>query len=199
MGSSKSVKENLKKEACWIISNITAGNQQQVQCVIDANAFPVTIDLLDKGDYKTRKECLWIVANAASGGSNDQIRYIVSQGAIPPLCDLLTVTDAKIVQVALSGLENILRFGETDAKETGTNPYAVQIEECYGLDKIEFLQSHENLEIYQKAFDIIERYFGSEDDADSKVAPQVTNEGQQFQFNPAPQELQSQQQAGFQF
>ena len=57
--------------------------------------------------------------------------------------------DAKIVQVALSGLENILRFGETDAKETGTNPYAVQIEECYGLDKIEFLQSHENLEIYQ--------------------------------------------------
>jgi len=197
--SSKSVKENLKKEACWIISNITAGNQQQVQCVIDANAFPVIIDLLDRGDYKTRKECLWIVANAASGGSNDQISYIVSQGAIPPLCDLLTVMDAKIVQVALSGLENILRFGETGAKETGTNPYAVQIEECYGLDKIEFLQSHENLEIYQKAFDIIERYFGSEDDADSKVAPQVTNEGQQFQFNPAPQQLQSHQQAGFQF
>ena len=142
-------------------------------------------------------------------GSNDQIRYIVSQGAIPPLCDLLTVMDAKIVQVALSGLENILHFGESDAKETGTNPYAVQIEECYGLDKIEFLQSHENLEIYQKAFDIIERYFGSEDDADAKVAPQINPEGQ-FQFNPnqgefltsSPcpnqQELQSQQ-AGFQF
>ena len=28
------------------------------------------------------------------------------------MCDLLTVMDAKIVQVALSGLENILRFGE---------------------------------------------------------------------------------------
>ena len=132
-------------------------------------------------------------------GSNDQIKYIVSQGAIPPLCDLLTVMDAKIVQVALSGLENILRFGETDAKETGTNQYAVQIEECYGLDKIEFLQSHENLEIYQKAFDIIERYFGSEDDADSKIAPPVNSEGQQFQFSPANQELQSQHHTGFQF
>ena len=32
-------------------------------------------------------------------GSGDQIRYIVSQGCIPPLCDLLTVMDAKIVQV----------------------------------------------------------------------------------------------------
>ena len=52
------------------------------------------------------------------------------------------------------------------------NTYAVTVEECYGLDKIEFLQSHENLEIYQKAFDIIERFFGSEEE-DSKIAPQV--------------------------
>ena len=41
--------------------------------------------------------------------------------------------DAKIVQVALNGLENILRLGEQDAKlHGGTNPYAVMIEECYG-------------------------------------------------------------------
>ena len=90
-------------------------------------------------------------------GTADQIKYIVSVGCIPPMCDLLTVMDAKIVQVALSGLENILKYGEQESKESGTNPYAVQIEECYGLDKIEFLQSHENLDIYQKAFDIIER------------------------------------------
>ena len=101
------------------------------------------------------------------------------------MCDLLTVMDAKIVQVALSGLENILRFGEQDAKETGSNPYAVQIEECYGLDKIEFLQSHENLDIYRKAFDIIERYFGAEEDNDSRIAPSVDEQGRQFEFNPA--------------
>ena len=97
------------------------------------------------------------------------------------MCDLLTVMDAKIVQVALSGLENILKYGEQESKETGTNPYAVQIEECYGLDKIEFLQSHENLDIYQKAFDIIEHYFGSEED-DPRLAPNVDSRGQQFEF-----------------
>jgi importin subunit alpha-1 len=133
--------------------------------------------------------------NFAFLGTVDQIKYLVSQGCIPPLCDLLTVMDAKIVQVALSGLENILRFGDQECKETGTNPYAVQIEECYGLDKIEFLQSHDNLDIYQKSFDIIAHYFGSEED-DASLAPAVDAQGQQFEFNPALPQQQNQHGGG---
>nr|CAD7261790.1 unnamed protein product [Timema shepardi] len=244
------------------------------EAVIDANIFPVLIDILGKAEFKTRKEGAWAITNATSGGTAEQIRYLVDQvlasagfagaagvyhllelpmtrtsrcresisdglenmdcgavervvgagcasaeerykgrlnsfseglqecitplladthsqvsqkgyknGCIPPLCDLLTVMDAKIVQVALNGLENILRLGDQDAKTHGAiNPYAVLIEECYGLDKIEFLQSHENMEIYQKAFDIIEHYFGSEEE-DSRVAPSVDQDAQQFHFN----------------
>lgn len=50
-----------------------------------------------------------------------------------------------------------------------------------GLDKIEFLQSHENQEIYQKAFDLIEHYFGVEED-DASLAPQVDENQQQYLF-----------------
>lgn len=50
-----------------------------------------------------------------------------------------------------------------------------------GLDKIEFLQSHGNQEIYQKAFDLIEHYFGVEDE-DSNLAPQVDENQGQFIF-----------------
>ena len=50
-----------------------------------------------------------------------------------------------------------------------------------GLDKIEFLQSHENREIYQKAFDIIERYFGTEEE-DKSLAPAMDQASQQYQF-----------------
>jgi importin subunit alpha-1 len=90
---------------------------------------------------------------------------VIDQGAIPPLCELLSVTDTKIIQVAFNGLENILKLGAAEGKRTnGPNPYAIMIEECYGLDKIEYLQSHENIEIYQKAFHIIETYFGVDDD-----------------------------------
>lgn len=51
-----------------------------------------------------------------------------------------------------------------------------------GLDKIEFLQSHENMEIYQKAFDIIEHFFGTEEE-DSNVAPAIDQDHQQYQFS----------------
>lgn len=61
-------------------------------------------------------------------------RYLVNLGCIKPLCDLLTVMDSKIVQVALNGLENILRLGEQEAKQncSGLNPYCSLIEEAYG-------------------------------------------------------------------
>jgi len=205
-----SPKESIKKEACWTISNITAGNRQQIQAVIDANIFPVLIDIQSKAEFKTRKEAAWAITNASSGGTAQQIRYLVEQGCIPPLCDLLTVMDSKIVQVALNGLENILRLGDQEMKDNGgANPYAVIVEEVFGLDKIEFLQSHENIEIYQKAFDIIERYFGTEEE-DKEVAPAVDANTNQFSFptNGADNQQQQQQQqqqtaqqqpGGFQF
>uniref|UniRef100_A0A2K6FAA6 Importin subunit alpha n=1 Tax=Propithecus coquereli TaxID=379532 RepID=A0A2K6FAA6_PROCO len=153
-----SPKESIRKEACWTVSNITAGNRAQIQAVIDANIFPVLIEILQKAEFRTRKEAAWAITNATSGGTPEQIRYLVALGCIKPLCDLLTVMDSKIVQVALNGLENILR-----------------------LDKIEFLQSHENQEIYQKAFDLIEHYFGVEED-DPSIVPQVDENQQQFVF-----------------
>ncbi|XP_074927680.1 importin subunit alpha-5 isoform X5 [Chelonoidis abingdonii] len=165
------------------VGNIVTGDDIQTQTVIDAHIFPALINILQTAEFRTRKEAAWAITNATSGGSAEQIKYLVELGCIKPLCDLLTVMDSKIVQVALNGLENILRLGEQEAKRSGTgiNPYCALIEEAYGLDKIEFLQSHENQDIYQKAFDLIEHYFGSEDE-DSSIAPQVDLTQQQYIF-----------------
>ena len=54
------------------------------------------------------------------------------QQCIPSLCEMLSPMDPKIAQVALNGLENILRVGEADAKITGHNQYALLVEECCG-------------------------------------------------------------------
>jgi len=168
-----SPKKSIRKEACWTISNITAGNKTQIQTIVDANIIPHLIQLLTHAEYEIKKEAAWALSNATSGGAPEQIRYLVAQGCIKPLCDLLVVSDVRIVNVALEALENILKVGEADAKESGTNQYTQFIDQADGLEKIESLQNHPNNEIYKKAVDILETYFAAEDDEVQQVAPQT--------------------------
>jgi importin subunit alpha-1 len=200
-----SSKDGIRKEACWTISNITAGNSQQIQSVIDANIIPPLIHLLTNGDFKTRKEACWAISNATSGGLQkpEQIRYLVQCGCIKPLCDLLACPDNKIIQVALDGLENILKVGEMD-KEAGNqaeegqsqpvNNYALYIEEVGGMEKIHDCQNNANEEIYMKAYQIIEKYFSDDEEEgqDLAIGPTVGQDGT-FGFGT------QQQQGNFQF
>jgi len=179
-----SPKDPIRKEACWTISNITAGSPQQIQAVIDANIIPPLINILQNADFKTKKEACWAISNATSGGllEPSQIRYLVSQGCIKPLCDLLQTMDNKIIQVALDGLDNILKIGEVDkelAGPTAANQYANFVEEAGGMLTIHQLQHHDNLEIYKKAFYIMDKYFPDDDEEENVAvgAPQVDESG----------------------
>lgn len=178
-----SPKEGIRKEACWTISNITAGSPPQIQAVVDANIIPPLINILRNADFKTKKEACWALSNATSGGLQEpsQIRYLVSQGCIGPLCELLNMMDNKIIQVALDGLDNILKVGELDRQAGGpgaVNQYAVYVEEAGGMVTIHNLQQHDNLEIYKKAFNIMDKYFPDEEDVDAGIAaPNVDASG----------------------
>ena len=158
-------KKSIRKEACWTLSNITAGNKEQIQAIIDHGLFPLLINILAKEDFDVKKEAAWAISNATSGGTNLQIKYLVDIGVIKPLCDLLTVKDAKIINVALEGLENILQIGERYQEEKGSNPIVELIDEAEGIEKIEELQTHENTEVYEKAMRLLETYFGGEEDS----------------------------------
>ncbi len=59
---------------------------------------------------------------------------------------------------------------------------ALFIQEAGGLDKIENLQMHDNQAIYSKVLQIMTRYFGAEEEEDDNLAPQVSSDGQSFQF-----------------
>lgn len=170
-----SPKDPIRKEACWTISNITAGSPQQIQAVIDANIIPPLINILQNADFKTKKEACWAISNATSGGllEPSQIRYLVAQGCIKPLSDLLQTMDNKIIQVALDGLDNILKIGEMDKEVAGAgavNQYANFVEEAGGMLTIHQLQHHDNLEIYKKAFYIMDKYFPDDDEEEGITA-----------------------------
>ncbi|XP_047330906.1 importin subunit alpha-1a-like [Impatiens glandulifera] len=160
-------KKSIKKEACWAISNITAGSSEQIQAVIDAGIFGPLINLLQTAEFDIKKEAAWAITNATSGGSHEQIRYLVSEKCIKPMCDMLVCPDATIITLCLEGLENILKVGgEGDAIY-----YAQLIEEAEGLEKIENLQNHDNTEIYEKAVKMLETCWKDEDEDDELSLP----------------------------
>ncbi|CAN6894217.1 unnamed protein product [Brassica oleracea] len=175
-------KKSIKKEACWTISNITAGNKDQIQAVCEAGLIFPLVNLLQNAEFDIKKEAAWAVSNATSGGSPDQIKYMVDQGVVKPLCDLLICPDPRIITVCLEGLENILKVGEAE-KLTGNtgdvNFYAQLIDDAEGLEKIENLQSHDNSEIYEKAVKILETYWLEEED---ETLPPGDVSAQGFQF-----------------
>ncbi|XP_047316639.1 importin subunit alpha-like isoform X2 [Impatiens glandulifera] len=176
-------KKSIKKEACWTISNITAGSKEQIQAVIDSGIFLPLIQLLHTGEFEIKKEASWAISNATSGGTNEQIKFLVSLGCIRPLCDLLVCPDPRIVTVCLEGLENILKVGESEKNSGNTgevNYYAQLIDDAEGLEKIENLQSHDNIEIYEKAVKILETYWLEEED---EQLPSADADGSQSGFN----------------
>lgn len=170
-------KEKICKEAVWFLSNVTAGNESQVQQVIDAGLLPKLIDTLTKKDFQTQKEAAWAISNLTISGNRDQVARVIQEGVIPPFCDLLSCKDAQVIQVVLDGISNMLKLAGSEVEKLAT-----MIESCGGLDKIENLQNHENVDIYKLAFDIIEHYFSEEVDDDPSIAPQATESG--FQFDP---------------
>lgn len=180
-----SPKKSIRKEACWTVSNITAGNQEQIGAIIYAGLLPPLVELLLTAEFDIKKEAAWAISNATSGGSVAQIAALVAAGAIEPLCNLLDAQDARIISVALEGLENILKAGErlrgaTDDALCG-NQYAEEVEAAGGLDKLELLQTHANQDVYDKAVRILEVHFAADEETDVAGLQPATANGQ-FSF-----------------
>lgn len=167
--------KTIRKEACWVVSNITAGCQSQIQAVYDADICPALVNLLRNSEFDVKYEAAWAICNAIAGGSYKQILFLVKQACIKPLCDILTSSDTQLVMICLESLEKILKVGEAcdtrhaegnQCTETNVNPHAQLIEDAEGLEKIESLQSHENSDIYEMAVKILETYWLEEEGED---------------------------------
>ncbi len=58
-----------------------------------------------------------------------------------------------------------------------TNQYARFVEECGGMHTIHNLQTHDNMEIYKKSFNIMDKYFADEEEVSTIAATNVDASG----------------------
>ena len=100
-------------------------------------------------------------------------RYLVSQGCILPICDLLTCGNFEFLAAGLERLESILKVGEELQELESTtgrcNAYAKCIDDVGGLQKLEGLQLHQNPIISQKAIKLLETYWLEKVDSNSQI------------------------------
>ncbi|GAX14059.1 hypothetical protein FisN_5Lu021 [Fistulifera solaris] len=131
------------------------GTVQQIQAVIDSHIIFPLIQLLSSAEFGERKQAAYAISNAIGGGNQQQILFIVNEGCMRPLCDLLTVADDQVVMMTLDSLEKVLMVGDEEPRRL--------LIAAQGLSKMKRLQMTScNDIISKKAHEIMLMYFESE-------------------------------------
>lgn len=163
-------KKNIRKETCWMLSNIAAGSRNQLDTLVMTPKLidNVLLQMSTATEWDVRKEATWVISNVATGGSNEHIALLLKTNVVKYICDLLDVGEVRILLVAMEALEALLRFG---FQTEGIKKELVSVvDDSGGIEKLEQLQEHENTEIYSKAIKLLETYFGgSEDDCENLI------------------------------
>ncbi|RYG58596.1 hypothetical protein EON64_21155 [archaeon] len=177
-------RKSVRKETCWLLSNIAAGTAQQMQQLFATlDVLPLVLQQMSAGsEWEVRKEAAWVVSNLATSGQQQHVVQLAECGAIRPLCELLDASDAKIVLLALDALDAILKSAQGGkGRQNMLAQYTQLVDEAGGVDLLEKLQEHEDHKIYQRAVDIIEKYFGTDHEEESQnIVPNST--GSTFSF-----------------
>ncbi|KAL7072144.1 hypothetical protein ACQ4LE_008446 [Meloidogyne hapla] len=170
------------KECCWLLSNILAGNAEQIQEVIDAKLLPIIFRILEHGEHKLQYEAGWAVANLAHGGAVNQILAILRvKGSIEAICSNLAVKNNELVANMLEALYSILHTVAANDPDRLTK-VCERVEECGGLDKIEQLQQAESEQLYLTAYKIIDEFFHEDEDSELAIGMEE-QQPQQGHFN----------------
>ncbi|CAA7026343.1 unnamed protein product [Microthlaspi erraticum] len=153
--------KRVKLKTCFTIVCVLSGNTSQVQQVIEAGIMQRLIHLL-RDTSNIRTTALIVLATAIHSGSHDQIKFLVAQGCIEPLCDFIISDDiSTVVLTTLGALEGILIVGEAEKNLGNTgdvNLYAAMIVDAGILDKIAELRSHGNPDIREMANRLTDDY-----------------------------------------
>ena len=187
-----SPKKEMRKEACWAVSNITAGPTAQVEAACAAGLVPRLVELASEEEYEVKKEAAYALFYQCACSSRRARRSSAGSSTcvLLPLLYLLDSPDAHLLLTSLDAIEAMLRAGAAaagaDAPPAAANPIAALVREADGVDYIEALQEHENGEVYQKAAAIVDAFFGGDDEPeDALVAPAARADGSGFAFGVA--------------
>jgi hypothetical protein len=164
-------RSSIRREACWALSNICAGTRSQISQIIDSGLIQILVNICHKDKQTVYKEAMYSLTNATSGANNNDLQRLVDLGVLEVLCKRLRDTEAKIIQVALEGIDNVCRVGSLMNPIAGMNlnAFVERVERNGGRSVIQGLVHHYDIDVSSKADEIVNNWFV---DSDTEADPE---------------------------
>lgn len=185
------VSRSVREEACWILSNIAGGQEQQVTAMLHApNVLAALVEQMSWAEYRVRREATWALCNIIVQSSADSILDLIGLGVLRSFCPLLDEwEDPMLEMVILETMENLLSKNPHEGR--------VVLEESGCLGKLEELCYDQNQDVSAMASSLIDTFFSSESndhDESESIGPSIVSqnglnsEGSSKAFNFRPVE-----------
>lgn len=174
---SPSFPSTVRKEACWALSNICGGTIDQIRNVVEhPNLLSHFMSTFHSEPQDVQKEIIWMIANISE---REKLSFTLKLYELEYVKLLLSVLHFPEVRMNFICLLAIYHIGKCLHQEGMIDEFE-DFKDCIeingGLDRIEELQHSRSEQVYQKAVQILETFFGAvEEGADEKQ--EVLNEG----------------------
>lgn len=134
----------IRREVCWMVSNIAGNGGPEAEAVLDAGFLPMLLHVYRTEEPPAKTDAIWAICNAATHVSGQHTQQLVQEGAVPILCEMLNREESIAVEFALEAIEKVLRVGRKTYNEPDVpNPFSAAVDECGGFAKITELTRHE--------------------------------------------------------
>lgn len=159
----------IRKEICWLLSNITAGSATQVVYILEGDLVGLIIDSVNKHDLFIKKEAGIALFNILyfCKANPQYLQKLLDMGALQALQNYLKAvgnlpeSQSKILDSVRCSLE----AGEKIKQKYGVNPVIQILIDTRFIDEIEELQNPTTSNVVaRQAYDIIVTYFEGEEE-----------------------------------
>ena len=163
--------KEVRKNSCWLASNIARGNHEQITKLVKKKKVVqelVASAMHDRWDV--RQEALWALVNICICGNPSHVLSLVQADGLGPLVMVLSLenVDVALLIGALDAIKNVLELNDHHMR---------LFEEHDGIDYLEQLQEHPSNTVYEKVVALIEDYFGVAEEEDENLAPEKNENG----------------------
>ncbi|KAM0672986.1 hypothetical protein GVAV_003561 [Gurleya vavrai] len=162
----------VRKEICWIFSNIAAGTQLQIEKLFELEIQSLLLDAIRYSELLVRTEACYGLSNMMTFIETEKSHFdlLVNLNNIQCLFAYLqlAVNQPEMQSVVLNTFEKMLDAGSIWSKASGKDNLVLDFFSESNLGIIEDLQDNEDTIVNEKAYDIIMKHFGGNDENDRK-------------------------------